>query len=233
LNLKRAIYLVVLLTGFASQQAFSQTYTQVPTLPNEYTSVTEILSDDNNNVDSVVVVSNADFAKGDTVMLYCVKGATIGTAHEDSTYLPGSPGYPAGDDATDPRNTGRYAFMIVQEVVNTDVVVFNTIVTPDINPMGPGEVAQLIRVPSYQYANVTSSGVTAPAWNQATGTGGVVAIFVRGVLRLDGDIDVSDNGFEGARGSSDTPYPYACSSDDTLEFYEPFYLGGNVRPGAW
>ena len=42
--------------------------------------------------------------------------------------------------------------------------------------MGEGEVAQLIRVPSYRNAEVTAAGISAPAWDGSTG--GVVAMFV-------------------------------------------------------
>ena len=80
----------------------------------------------------------------------------------------------------------------------------NTGLSSDFSPLGPGEVAQLIKVRSYRYANVTASGVTAPSWNPGTGTGGVVAMFVYGVLRLDGDINVNGAGFKGAMGSTDT-----------------------------
>ncbi|MEA3463159.1 MAG: hypothetical protein U9R49_14840, partial [Bacteroidota bacterium] len=90
MNLKRTTYLVVLLAGFACQQALSQDFTPISGVINKYTSVTAILSDDDLNPDSVVVSNSTDFFVDDTVMIYCVKGATIGTQH-DSTYSPGSP----------------------------------------------------------------------------------------------------------------------------------------------
>jgi hypothetical protein len=227
LNLKRTIYLVVLLWCIAAQQSHAQAYTAIGGTINDYTSVTSIIAYDNNNVDSVVVVSAAAFAEGDTVMLYCVKGSIIGTG---GTYPPGNPAYPAGQDAQNPRNTGRYAFMIVQEVVNPNIVVFNTSVAGFIDPMEPGEVAQLIRVPSFRYADVTSD-IASPSWNPSTGTGGVVALFVHGVLRLNADIDVSGDGFKGAQGNSDDIYSAGCSSTDTMNFYENFYLDGELWAG--
>ncbi len=214
--------------GFAFQQAHSQSYTPISGVINDYTSISAILSYDDNNVDSVVVASALAFRVGDTVMIYCVKGATIGT--EPDSYPPGDDGYPPGFDAQSPRNTGRYAFVIIQEIVG-NTVVLNATVRPDIGPMGAGEVAQLIKVRSYRYANVTASGLSAPSWNSVTGTGGVITLFVHGILRLDGDISVNGDGFKGALGSSDDFYSGLCSNTDTLLFYENFYLDANVRAG--
>jgi hypothetical protein len=227
---KRTIYLVTLLVSFAVQQANSQSYTPISGVINKYTSVTSILSYDDNNVDSVVVDNYNEFFVDDTVMIYCVKGATIGTL-ADSTYLPGNDAYTAGIDDQQPRNTGKYAFIIISEKVNPNILVFNTQIRDEIKPMGPGETAQLIKVRSFRYANVTSAGVQADPWNPATGTGGVVAMFVQGVLRLDGDIDVSAMGFKGAQGSSDDLYTAGCSSNDTLLYYEPFYLDEELWAG--
>ncbi|MCD4709638.1 MAG: hypothetical protein K8R52_02230, partial [Bacteroidales bacterium] len=196
MNLKRAIYLVIVLLGFATQQVHSQSYTSINGVINHYTSVTAIMSSDENNVDTVVVASSTGFNVGDTVMLYSVKGTIIGT-QADSSYLPGNNGYPPGDDAQAPRNTGKYAFLIITEVIGNSVVL-NATINSEILPMGAGEVAQLIRVPSYRYATVTSSGIAAGSWNPLTGTGGVVTMFVHGVLRLNGNIDVSGAGLEGA-----------------------------------
>lgn len=230
MNLKRAIYLVVLLIVVACQQANSQDYTPISGVINDYTSITSILSADDNNVDSVVVTNSTDFFVDDTVMIYCVKGATIGTDH-DSTYLPGNNLYLPGYDDQSPGNTGRYAFMRITEKIGTTLVL-NAEIGDLITPLGPGEVAQLIKVRSYRYANVTAAGLGADPWDPVSGTGGVVAMFVHGVLRLDGDIDVTGDGFKGAPGSSDVLYTAGCSGDtDTLDFYEPFYLDGEVQAG--
>ncbi len=216
--MKRTIYLVVLLMSFAFQQAHSQSYTPIEGVINDYTSISAILSDDDNNPDSVVVASALAFKVGDTVMLYCVKGAEVATEFA---------GFSPGEDAQSPRNTGRYAFLIIEEVIG-NTVVLNATVNPAIRPMGPGEMAQLIRVRSYRYANVTATGVSAPSWNPLTGTGGVVTLFVHGVLRLDGDIDVSGDGFKGAPGSTDIAYTAGCLPGDTMSYfyrYEELWAG--------
>ena len=225
---KTGIYLTLGLLVISALQGFSQ-IAQIGGIINEYTPIVSIYSADANNVDTLAVGDASLFDVGDTVMVYCVKGATIGTAH-DSTYLPGNNVYDPGMDAQNPRNTGKYAFFLVSEVIG-DTVVLNASLNPEILPMAIGEMAQLIRVRSYRYANVTGTGLSAPSWNPATGTGGVITLFVHGVLRLDADIDVSADGFKGALGNTDAIYTAGCSSTDTLNYYEPFYLNGELYAG--
>ncbi len=70
-----------------------------------------------------------------------------------------------------PRFAGKYAFLIITEIIKGPVdtiVVLNAALTPEIKPLEPDEVAQLIRVPSYKRAVVTGE-VTAPPWNGSTG----------------------------------------------------------------
>jgi len=215
--------------GFAFQQAHSQSYTQISGSDlNLYTAITEIQSSDDANSDTLVVADATGFGVGDTVMVYCVKGATIGTG--DPTYQPGDHNYPPGDDAADPLNTGRYGFYLISEVIGNSLVL-NARLYGFIRNMEEGEVAQLIRARSYRYATVTSAGLSAPDWNPVSGTGGVLTLFVHGVLRLDGDIDVSSAGFKGAPGGSDVLYPNGCSSTDTMDYYENFYLDGELWAG--
>ena len=135
-----------------------------------------------------------------------------------------------GEDAQQPRNTGKYAFLLI-EIVLGNTVILNSTVNPEIRPMGPGEMAQLIRVPSYRNAEVTSE-LMARSWNPATGEGGVLTMFVSGILRLSDDIDASGDGLWGARVSSD-PYIYGgdCSSVNTTLYDSAFYQFSNVRSG--
>jgi len=221
LSLKNSIYLVVFLLGLSFQQGYAQNFEQIGGTINAYSAITTILSDDDNNVDSVIVVDGSKFTADDTVMIYCVKGSAIGDGGL----------YPAGEDAQQPRNTGKYAFLLVESVVNVNTVILNATVNPEIRPMGPGEMAQLIRVPSYKNAEVTSELTTDP-WNPATGEGGVVSMFVSGILRLTDDIDVSGDGLWGARISSD-PYIYGgdCSSVNTTMYDSAFYQFDNPRSG--
>ncbi len=90
-------------------------------------------------------------------------------------------------------------------------------------------MAQLIRVRSYRYANVSAT-LSADPWDPVTGTGGVVALFVHGVLRLDAEIDVSEDGFEGAPGSTDDLYTLAIALDGDTMYY-PFIWMESLRSG--
>jgi len=223
LNFKKGIYLLVFLLGLTVQKGYAQYFVPLGgtgTL-NEYSAITSILSDDDNNVDSVIVVDGSKFAADDTVLIYCVKGSAIGDGGL----------YPVGEDAQQPRNTGKYAFLLVESVVNGNTVILNATVNPEIRPMGPGEMAQLIRVPSFKNAEITSELRPDP-WNPATGEGGIITMFVSGILRLSADINVNGDGLWGARVSSD-PFNYGgdCSSVNTTLYDSAFYQFNNPRAG--
>jgi len=215
LYLNKSIYLLTILFALAIQQGFSQSSAPVTIqgIINDYTAIEQILCSDDQNLDSVIVASAASFDVGDTVMVYCVQGAEIVT--ETSVDFPDFEDI--GGDARNPRNTGRYAFLIINEIVG-NVVVFNNVVSPHIRPLGAGETAQLIRVPSYRYAEVGPAGLTAADWDGTSG--GVVTLFVS-VLSLNGNIDVSGKGFMGA--SEDRDYLYDCTSDNMDELDSLFY----------
>lgn len=219
LRLKRKIYLTLILLGFFVCQGYAQTHS-ISGVINDYASIQTIFAWESNNADSVLLADASDFKVGDTVMIYCVQGAEI-----ELTDIFGEDDI--GRDAQNPRNTGKYAFLLVNEKIG-NTIVFNTTVTPEIRPMGPGEVAQLIRVRSYHRALVKPAGVTAAPWDGATG--GVVAMFVRTVLELNGDIDVSGTGFRGAEAA--TPYYNGdCSSIDPVLYDSNFYHIDNIRAG--
>jgi len=225
LYFKRSIYLISVLLTLVLQQGLSQSYTQIDGIINGYTAIETIECRDENNVDSVVVSDLTGFGEGDTVMIYCVQGAKIVT--ETSVDFPEFKDI--GGDALEPRSTGRYAFLIINEIyVPGRVVVFNNKVTPDINTLGDGEVAQLIKVKSYRNVEVTPAGVWAEEWDPATGTGGVVAMFAS-VLKLNGNIDVSGAGFTGAAEHVD--YLHGCSSDNPTELDSLFYQNSNFSAG--
>ncbi len=227
MSLKNWIYLLVFLLGLTVQQGYAQSFEQIGGTINDYSAITTILSADDNNVDSVVVSDISGFSAGDTVMIYCIKGAAVREV---------GGAFPVGADGQIPRNTGKYAFLLAESIVG-NIVIFNTTINSsgfgqqEIEPMGDGEVAQLIRVPSYKNAEVTAGGLWAKPWNINDSTGGVVTMFVHGILRLSGDIDVSGRGFMGAPGSSDNLYIGHCSSFDTDLYDSAFYQLSNVRAG--
>jgi hypothetical protein len=219
LTCKRSIYLIIILLGLFILQGYGQ-FTAIGGTLNDYASIETINGLKENDADSVTVTSlPPQFGVGDTVMVYCVKGSGIKLTDDEGEDKIGK--------ATNPQYSGKYAFLIIDQIIG-NTVVLNTTMLPEIGPLVEGEVAQLIRVPSYRSAEVTSK-VTAPAWDEATGTGGVVALFVTTVLKLSANINVSGLGFKGAAETVD--YAGACSSVDTVLYDSSFYHIGNVLAG--
>lgn len=221
--LKKSIYLLSILFSLFFQQGLSQSYAPTPIqgVINKYTAVTSILCLEENDVDSVEVSDLTGFGVGDTVMLYCVQGSKIVT---DTT---GPFFKEIGGDSLNPGNTGRYAFLIINEIYTPGkVVVFNNKITPHIKTMRNGEVAQLIRVPSYRNAEVTTAGLSADPWDGTKG--GVITLFAS-VLELDGDISASGKGFRGA--SEDADYLWNCTSENMAVLDSQFYHIDNYSAG--
>lgn len=228
---RKTTYLVMILAGLCLRHGISQA--PLSGIINDYTAIDTIYSFNNNNVDSLIVADASAFGTGDTVMVYCVRGAEIETSEgfgQDET----------GRDKQNAYNTGKYAFVIIDSVDYVrNMVKLNTTIRSDneIRPFPKGDfgilyegnLAQLIKVHSYVSAVVQGGGVTAPAWDGSTG--GVVALFVHGALTLNGDIDVSGKGFRGAPGSTDTEYLNGCSVQDTALYGDPFYADADLYSG--
>lgn len=71
--------------------------------------------------------------------------------------------------------------------------------------------AQVCRVPQYRNVTIAVGGtVEALAWSEAGGAGGVVAMFVSGILTVDGAVSADGAGFEGG--------PGFMSADDMQDF---------------
>ena len=222
--LRKSIYFISILFALAFQQGFSQSYTQIQGVKNTYTAITHIYCAEENDVDSVQVSDLSGFGPLDTVMIYCVQGAKI---VEDTSDVFFTEFEQIGGDSLNPGNTGRYAFLIINEIYAPDkVVVFNNKITPHIKAMREGEVAQLIKVPSYRNAAVTSAGLAAEPWDGSTG--GVITLFAS-VLKLEGDIDASGTGFRGASEYAD--YLYGCTSENMTTLDSLFYQKDNYSAG--
>lgn len=120
-----------------------------------------------------VTVNNANgFAVGDLVLLI---------------QMDGDPNSATGADA------GNYEFNIIQSIIGTT---FNfTAIERSYNPTN--QTVQLVKVPIY--TDVTATGeVSAPNYDSANGTGGIIAMYVCGTLTLNADIEVWGRGFRGA-----------------------------------
>lgn len=155
-----------------------------------------------NNATSISVVSVAALA-----LPFSGTGSTSGTALAADDvlliYQPQGANIRSGNNSnygsvSNYRRAGYYEFVTVSSVSGTTInLTFES-------GCGPGLVnryslgAQVIRVPQYQNLTISSSGeVVATDWNGTIG--GVVTVHVLDTLALNGEIDVSGQGFRGGR----------------------------------
>ncbi len=177
--LKIILFCVLMLSGLV-RSAFSQDR-NIGGIINIYKRVVSIGPAPTNNV---TVDNTGSINPGDTILLIQMKGVII-RGDESSTY--GSYRESAG-------KPGASEFLIVNSVnALTKNIVFTNNISPNFNASG---LVQLIKVPSYNSANVTSL-LTCQPWDSISKTGGVLALMVRENLTLNADIDVSGKGFAG------------------------------------
>ena len=167
INIRSLILSLLFLSG-VTLPVYSQG-TSIGGVINEYMDVVAISGSDN------VTLSNAgSFQIGDTVLLIQMKGAIM-LGSESNAY--GTYQYSLG-------TPGAYEFLMIQSVSGTNIVFTRDIV----NVYNVAGLVQLIKVPSYNSATVTSE-LTCPPWDSVTTkTGGVLAMIVGGTLTVEADI---------------------------------------------
>ncbi len=165
---------------------------------NSYTPVISLNPCDN----KITVEDGTSFNTGDTVLLIQMKGAVI-----DSTNTA------AFGTITDYKNAGNYEFNYVKSKTGNIIELKNTITRQyDL----PGGKVQLVRVPYYQNATVTST-LTCLPWDGSKG--GVLVLNVQDTVNLNANIDVSGKGFRGGNDPVTTPPVYYCYENNF--FYPP------------
>ena len=172
--------MLLLYLGFSSN---SLAQVELSGVVNSYAKVTSL------GPDFVIVPSTAGFSDKDTVLVIQMKGAAIFTPD------PIDPLHSSYGLLTDFVGTpGRYEFLIVDQVIEAEnKIVFMANL---INNYSVDGFVQIVRVKSVPSARV-SAKLTCDPWDQASGTGGVVALIVGGKLELLEDIDVAGKGFHG------------------------------------
>ncbi len=167
----------ILLIFFTGLLLYTAGYSQVTIsgVVNQYARVVAI-----NGSDRITLANATAFQAGDTVLLQQMKGVGIDVAGSHF------------GDPQNPNNTGKYEFLIIQNIMGNQVI-FTADLTNSYDIAGG---VQLIKVPGYNNVTVTGT-LTCPPWDSATGTGGVLAIIVGNTLTLNADIDVSGRGFKG------------------------------------
>jgi gliding motility-associated-like protein len=132
---------------------------------------------------NILTVGDAtNYNIGDTVLLIQMKGAVM-----DSTNTA------AFGTITDYKNAGNYEFNYVKSKSGNNIELKNVLIRNYDIPVGK---VQLVRVPYYQSANVTST-LTCQPWNGSSG--GIVVLNARDSVILNANIDVSGKGFLGGQ----------------------------------
>ena len=139
-------------------------------------------------IDNVTVPDETQFnqfAAGDTILLIQMKGVRIYVEEAGSfgtfEYNYGLP--------------GQHEFLIIESVNDAgNIITFRTNIIH--STFSPQADLQIVKVPSYNYAEVTAP-LTCQPWDSISKTGGVLAAIVGRTLSLQADIDVSGKGFRG------------------------------------
>jgi hypothetical protein len=123
----------------------------------------------------------AGLANGDKAMLVQMKGAIINTTNTVSF-----------GDTTSLNNAGNYEIADIC-YVRDDTVFFVYML---LNQYTVADKVQLVKIPEYVSATVVDTLKAAP-WNNTTGTGGVLAIYVEQDLVLNAPISADTSGYRG------------------------------------
>jgi Secretion system C-terminal sorting domain len=156
---------------------FSSAQTNISGVVNSYYNVVEIIP-----AKACVRVGNpAGLNQNDRAMVIQMKGATINTSSSSSF-----------GDTVSLNNAGNYELGTIC-YIRGDSVFFVYMLLNQYTASGK---VQLVKVPEYYSANVIDTLKAAP-WNNTTGTGGVLAIFVDEDLSLNAPISADSSGFRG------------------------------------
>jgi hypothetical protein len=128
----------------------------------------------------------AGLNRNDRVLIVQMKGATINTTNTNGS---------AYGDTTALNNAGNYEVNTICAIRNDTVyMVYNLL-----NNYTSTDKVQIVRFGSYVNANVNGV-LTANSWNNAAGTGGVIALYVEQDLTLNNIITADARGFAGGAG---------------------------------
>jgi gliding motility-associated-like protein len=165
---------------------------------NTYTPVISLSPCDN----KITVEDATTFNTGDTVLMIQMKGAVVDSTNTASF-----------GTTTDYKNAGNYEFNYVKSKTGNIIELKNTITRQYDLPNGK---VQLIRVPYYQNATISST-LTCLPWDGSKG--GVLVLNVLDTVTLNANIDVSGKGFRGGNDPVTTPPVYYCYENNF--FYPP------------
>jgi CHU_C Type IX secretion signal domain len=164
--------------------------------------------------DRVTVNNVTGFSVNDTILLIQMQGVRILTALNVYGTLQNKTGEP-----------GMHEFMIILSINGgTNEIVFRNNILNSYDPAGN---VQIVRVPYYNSAKVTSKLFCTP-WDTVTKSGGVLALIIGRTLTLDADIDVSALGFKGGK---DTVGDGICRNTNQVLYGQEYYNRGFRNAG--
>lgn len=151
---------------------------------------------------ALTVTDASAYHAGDTVLIIQMKGAVIDSSNTA-----------AFGTITDYKNAGNYEFNYIKNITGNVIELKNYLTRQYDIPDGK---VQLIRVPYYINANITSD-ITCPPWDG--GKGGVVVLNVRDTLTYsNGGVDVIYKGFRGGIDPFSNPSQFYCYEN---QYYYP------------
>jgi len=160
----------------------------------------------------IVVQSSVGLAVNDKILIIQMKGCDFDSSN--SSFF---------GSVNNLKGAGNYEIATITAMNSNTLTINGKLV----NQYYLGGRVQVIRIPSYSNATVTSS-LTCLPWNGAVG--GVLIFEVAGFLQLNDDIDVSGRGFRGGTVSSNPDG--SCGSASTGYFYDVFQGGGSWSTGG-
>lgn len=171
---------------------------------NNYTSVTSIADD------TLDVASSAGFSYGDKVLIIQMQGAAINQSNSSSF-----------GSISNLNHAGNYEFSTICAVEGNRIVVAGID-----RGFTPSAKLQLVRVPQYVNAVITST-LTATPWNGTTG--GILAFECLGTLTMNSNIDVTGLGF---RGGTTSTSAYSCAwFSPASDYYYNIATGKGAEKG--
>ncbi len=195
----------------------------IPTCYSQTTSLSGSINTTSTSITSIVpasanVVSTTGFSLNDTVLVIQMKGAVM---NESNTSSFGS--------IASISDAGNYELAVICAISGLTIT-FQTTLTKSFS--ATNGYVQMIKVPSY--VNVTVDGIlNAPAWDVATGTGGVLIIYASGSVTLNAGISMDERGFAGGWAQNDySACNCGCSFSADPIYTDYYYVSGTCRAAS-
>ncbi len=177
---------------------------------NVYTNATQIsASPDCGTI--ITVNSSTGFSIGEYLLVIQMQGATI-LENNDSSF----------GTISDIGHVGNFEKKLITNIIGNDIHVAGFLS----NTYNTSAIVQVVNIPQYANANVTSQ-LTAAPWNGSNG--GILALEVTGTLTLNADINVSGLGY---RGGAVQAYNITCNWFTAVaDWFYPLTTGEGGQKG--